>query len=152
MSNTFNKAKETFESGLLCAESVLQVIAEEMDIKSELVPCIASGFCSGMARTNNMCGALTGGILALNLASGRKNAAESLDNNYAAVQKLIAEFENEFGSSNCRELLGCDLSTEDGRETFANDELRKDCANYVGKAAEITRSIIDDLSAPQLDQ
>ncbi len=145
MKNTFQEAKETIESGLLCAESVLKTIAEEENIKSELIPSIASGFCSGMARTNNMCGALTGAILALNLVLGRKTAAESLDQNYAAVQNLIAQFEKEFGTSNCRELLGCDLSSKVGQETFVNRELRKDCAIYVGKAAEITRSIIDQL-------
>ncbi len=146
MNNTFNKSKETFDSGLLCAESVLKVIAEEEGVESDLIPGIASGLCSGMARTSNMCGAVTGGILAISLVTGRKTAGESLDKNYAAVQRLISEFEAEFGSSNCQELLACNLGTEDGQKKFIGNNLRMNlCGNFVGRAAEITRKIIDDL-------
>ena len=36
---------ELFEAGLFCAESVLQAIGEAHDIKSDLIPRIATGFC-----------------------------------------------------------------------------------------------------------
>ena len=109
MAKSDKKGKELFDSGLYCAESVLKVIADEENIESPLIPGIATGFCSGMSRTCNMCGALTGGILALNVVFCRSLSEESVEENYKAVQSLINKFENEFGTTNCRELLGCDL-------------------------------------------
>ncbi len=143
MNNSYKKAKEEFESGLLCAESVLKIIGEEQGIKSDLIPRMASGFCSGMARTSNMCGAVTGGIIALSLLFGRNTADESLDGCYSAVQTLIDEFEKEFGSSNCKALLNCDLGTDEGQQIFADNELMKQCGHFVGKAAEMTKAIIE---------
>ncbi len=148
MNDTFQKAAETFESGLFCAESVLKVIAEEEGIYSEFIPGIATGLCSGMSRTCNTCGALTGGILALGLVYGRNKPDESVEKNYMAVQELMSRFENEFGTLNCRELIDIDLGAEDGPQTFQENECHIKCREYTGKAAEITRDIIDSNSKP----
>lgn len=144
MSSSYQKGKDTFNSGFYCAESVLKVITEEENISSPLLPGIATGLCSGMSRTSNMCGALTGGILALNIVFGRNTPEASIENNYKAVQKLIAEFEHELGSSNCQELLGCDLNDENGQKKFHQEELHLKCAEFTGKAAELVRTIIDN--------
>jgi len=50
MNNSFERGKKAFESGLYCAESVVSVIAEEEGIKSDIIPGIATGFCSGISR------------------------------------------------------------------------------------------------------
>ncbi|MHB9029628.1 MAG: C-GCAxxG-C-C family (seleno)protein [Candidatus Latescibacterota bacterium] len=50
------RSGELFDSGYLCAESVLVAIAESSGISTDAKPGIAAGFCSGMARTNRMCG------------------------------------------------------------------------------------------------
>jgi len=146
MSNSYQKGKETFESGLCCAESVLSVIAEEEGIHSDIVPGIASGFCGGISRTCNMCGAVTGGILALNLVYGRKSSEDSADQNYFAVQKLLSKFKEEFGSLNCQELLDCDLGTDEGQKIFEDKQLGVKCGEFVGKATGFTREIINTIS------
>ena len=56
------RSVELFRSGFFCAESVLQAIAESLDIRSDLIPRIATGFCSGVARTGGMCGAVSGAV------------------------------------------------------------------------------------------
>src|SRR5512136_2225690 len=81
---------ELFKSGYFCAESVLQAIAEDLGIQSELIPKIASGFCSGIARTGGMCGAVSGAIMGINLAAGRSSPSESIEPSYALTQKLIS--------------------------------------------------------------
>ena len=143
MTDTYQKAKDCFEAGLFCAESVLQVIAEGEGIQSELIPGIASGFCGGVARTGNICGAVTGGVLGLNLVYGRRDSTESVEENYSAVQELISGFTEKFGSVNCRELLGCDLSTQEGQNYFKERGLRENCKEYTGVAAALVRAIID---------
>jgi len=148
MPNINQKGKELFSSGLYCAESVLKVIADEENIDSPLIPGIATGFCSGMSRTCNMCGALTGGILALNMVFGRNSSEESVEENYKAVQSLINMFENEFGTTNCQELLGCDLGSEKGQEEFNENNLHLKCREYTGKVAELAHEIIGDAKKP----
>jgi len=57
------RSRELFESGLFCAESVLLAAAEALGVNSDLIPRIASGVCSGLARTGGLCGALSGALL-----------------------------------------------------------------------------------------
>ncbi len=143
MTKSNNRGQELFNSGYYCAESVLMVIAEEENISSDVIPAIASGLCGGMSGTCNMCGAVTGGILALSLVHGRKSPADSADLNYKTVQELITRFTDEYGSSNCQELLGLNLGTVEGQEKFKSEQLDVKCSEYTGKAAEFTRTIID---------
>ena len=143
MNSAYKKAMKEFDSGLYCAESVLKVITKEEGIHSDLFPGIATGFCSGMARTNNMCGAITGGIMALNIIFGRQSPKEPVESSYTAVQELISLFEKEFGTSNCQELLGINLGAKNGTQQFIDKKLHKKCRECTGKAAQFTRFIID---------
>jgi dihydrofolate reductase len=71
------KAKEMFgPEGLLCAESVLNTVSDEVGVISPLIPRIATGFCGGIARTCGMCGAVAGGVMALGILYGRDNTEE----------------------------------------------------------------------------
>ncbi len=137
-----NSVEAVFASGLFCAESVLSVIAKDHAVDSPLIPGIATGLCSGMARTRGTCGALTGGILAINLIHGRSTPEQSVENNYALVKELVRRFEGEFKSTNCAELLGCDLGSEEGQQTFGNDELIERCKRYTRRATAITRELL----------
>ncbi len=144
MTTPYQKGKKTFESGLYCAESVLTVIAEEEGIKSDIIPNIATGLCSGMSRTCGTCGALSGGILALGLVFGRKSSEDSVEFAYEAVQELKLKFKKEFGSENCQELLKCDLGTEEGQKIFSEKALVTKCAVFTGKACEFVNEIINN--------
>ena len=135
-------AEDSFASGLYCAESVLLALAKAQDIENEFLTKIASGFCGGMARTCGTCGAVTGAIMGLGLALGRSQAGESVQPSYVATQRLIGEFEREFGSRDCHVLLGCDLGTPEGQATFREQKLGERCAKYTGKAAEIAANIL----------
>lgn len=136
-------SQRLFDTGYYCAESVLLGIARARGIESPLIPGIATGLCSGMARTSGMCGALSGGILALNLVHGRQRPEQSVEQNYAAVQALIADFSTRCGASGCSQLLGCDLGTEAGQQTFRAQGLISRCRKYVGIAAELVMQRAD---------
>jgi C_GCAxxG_C_C family probable redox protein len=136
-------AEESFTSGLYCAESVVLAIARAQGIESDLLPNIATAFCSGLARSCSTCGALTGGVMGISIALGRSTPNESVEPAYTAAQKLIKEFEQEFGESACYALLGgCDLNTSEGREMFEQKRLMERCLQITGKAAEIAARII----------
>lgn len=148
MSEVGANAKRKLDDGLYCAESVLEAIAEHYGVKSELIPGIATGFCSGMARTSGTCGAVTGAMLGIDIVLGRKTASDSVEPNYAAVQKLMNRFNEAHGSANCKELLGCDLGTEKGRATFRKNELQLRCREFTEQAATMAIAIIDSSRRP----
>ena len=139
-----NRSTALFDSGFFCAESVLQAIAEARDVGCKLIPHIATGFCSGVARSCGMCGAVSGAILAIGLTMGRGSADESVDDVYKAVRIVLDGFESEFGSSNCHSLLGCDLGTEEGQRFFLERALHAACRTYVARATELALDAIEE--------
>jgi C_GCAxxG_C_C family probable redox protein len=136
-------AEDSFASGLFCAESVVLAIAKAEGLESALLPKAATAFCSGMARSCGTCGALTGAIMGVSLVLGRSSANESVQPSYTATQRLIQEFEREFGSRDCQVLLGgCDISTPEGHAMFKEKKLGQRCLQFTGKAAEIAARVI----------
>ncbi len=140
------RARSFFEQGdesggpLLCAESVLRGVAEALGVHTPpftaLVPRIASGLCSGVARTCGTCGAYNGGILALGLALGRDHGRDSLDPVYAAVQDFTEWFQEEHPSINCHALTGCDFATPEGQARFREGGIKHSvCLPLVAAAA-----------------
>jgi C_GCAxxG_C_C family probable redox protein len=137
------EASELFSKGLYCAESVLTVLARRQGIHSDLVPAIATGFCSGISRTAGLCGAVSGGVMALGLAYGRKNEDEKVDRSYVAVRAFLDGFEREFGSCNCAALLGCHLGTDEGQKAFQEQKLRTRCHAFTRRATEMAAALIE---------
>lgn len=142
--NIRRSAEESYASGLFCAESVVLAIANGLGIESELLPKVATAFCSGMARTCGTCGALTGAIMGVGLALGRSQASGEVQPSYTATQRLIREFEQEFGSRDCHVLLGCDLNTPECQALLRENRMDERCAIYTSKAAEIAARIIGE--------
>ena len=140
-----HRSLELFRSGYFCAESVLLAIAESKGISSDMLPKIASGFCSGVSRTGGMCGAVSGAIMGINLVTGRNTPTESLEICYALTQELIERFEKQFGSINCRELVGCDLSTADGQQYFMENHLMEGCLQFTAGTTGMTFLLIAEL-------
>lgn len=135
------RAKQLFLSNLFCAESVLQSLAEEAGLESPLIPRIASGFCGGIARTGEICGAVTGGVMGLGLIFGRDSAAGSITDVYTKVQQFHVEFREQCGSVNCVELIGCDLGTVEGQRTFVEQGLHRKCLQFTGLAARLAAQL-----------
>jgi C_GCAxxG_C_C family probable redox protein len=118
-------------------------VAESKNIQSDLIPKIATGFCGGMSHTCGLCGAVSGAIMALGLFTGRTKSEESSKKNYAAVQNLIGRFEEKFGTTNCKELTGCDLGTEKGQKAFKANNLMKECRQFTEEATRMAMTIIE---------
>ena len=143
LEKTAKRARELFESDLYCAESVLLAITEAKGIESDLIPKIATGFCSGMARTGGLCGAVSGGMMALNLETGRNTSDVPVDDNYAVVQNFLTAFEEKFGSTNCMELTECDLNTEEGQIAFEENNRIVQCLEYVEEATRMAMGLME---------
>lgn len=141
-SKAIDASVEYFDTGFGCAEAVLKAVAEYKGVKSDLIPRIATGFCGGMARTGGMCGAVTGGVLALNLLYGRDDSTEDKEANYRAIQKFMDIFRERFNEVSCPGLLGVDIGTAEGRNEYDQKNLHPRCAGFVGEA---TRMVLETL-------
>jgi C_GCAxxG_C_C family probable redox protein len=130
------------DTGFCCSESVLLAIAESKGIRSEWFPAISTGFCGGVSHTSGMCGSLIGAIMAIGLLTGRAKPSDPREETFTMVQILLREFSERFSTTNCTELLNCDLSTPEGMEYMKVNNLRPRCAVFVEAATEITARLL----------
>ena len=148
MKTTDETASEKFLSGYNCAQSVLWACAPRYGFDSDTALKIACGLGAGMGRRQEVCGAVTGGILALGLKFGRGEAQDrtATEKTYAQTQELMRRFEAGHGTCNCRQLLGgCDLETEAGRAAFKDkDLLRTTCLPCVRTVCDILEDLLKD--------
>ncbi len=80
MSDEVKGAVETYQTtGYNCAQSVLSEFAPRFGLDRDTAMKIACGFGSGMGRSGNMCGAVTGGILVLSLKYGMMDPGSEED-------------------------------------------------------------------------
>lgn len=131
--------------GFLCSESVLLAISKCLDIRSDLIPKIATRFGAGMGHHGLVCGAISGGIMALGLNFGRNSLSEQKTSHYSFAFKLLERFEKEFRHVMCRELTGCDFTTEAGRKKYANEKLwETKCRTYIGSATAMVFDLMTE--------
>jgi len=140
------RARALFDTApiLLCAESVFQAVAEGLGVSSPLVPRVATGFCSGLARTDGLCGAFSGGVLGLGLALGRDSGRDDLDASYEAVQAYREFFFSRFGHVACTAICGCRLDTDEGRKAFGPSGAKARCLDVVEQAAARVVLLLQD--------
>ena len=93
-----------------------------------------------------MCGAVSGAVMAIDLFYGRNSPDEPVAKSFNKVKKLLDMFESEFGSTNCKQLTGCDLGTEEGQKTFVSKNLVERCINYTQESTRMAISIIEEES------
>ena len=143
-----NRSAELFEQGFCCSESVLHALAESQGVQSDLIPRIATGLCGGIARTGGICGAVSGGVLAISLATGRSDPKASREENQRLVRTFLSQCEAGFGSTNCEKLMGCRLDTPEGQRFFSEHNLRAKCAGFVREAARLAARLLDESGQP----
>ena len=132
-----------FGSGFNCAESVLLALSDSFDISSDCIPRVATGFGGGM-KTGEVCGAVSGAIIAFGLVHGRMSAEDAARRNhvYQLVQEFVKRFQEEHSSIVCRKLLGVDLQTEEGRNQYRRNNLNKKCQSFVATAFQIASTLL----------
>ena len=144
ISQLSKKAANHFKQGYNCAQSVLLTMQEYYGARRDsLIPKIATAFGGGIGRCGSLCGALTGAVMSIGLRYGTNvPILEKREEAYRLARELYEQFEKEFGSPFCRELIGFDLTVpeelERARESKVLDEK---CTCFVKKAVEILISL-----------
>jgi C_GCAxxG_C_C family probable redox protein len=139
-----DKANECFLTGFNCAQAVFTTFCEELGLEKSKALKIASSFGAGMAHMDETCGAVTGAFMAIGLKFGRTKVEDvaAKEKTYSLVREFSRRFIEIHGSIKCTELLGCNLSTEEGLKKATEEKrFRTFCPKYVVDAAKIVEDL-----------
>ena len=142
-----NTAQELFAQGFNCSQAVFGARAEELRLTKETAFQVASGFGAGMGRKQETCGAVTGAGMVLGMKFGHTSAEDKVGKEqvYARVLALHDRFAAVHGSTNCRQLLGCDLTTPEGQKAMKDHDLMNTvCLECVGTAHDLVTEILKE--------
>jgi C_GCAxxG_C_C family probable redox protein len=146
MTNKKDIAATKFLDGCNCAQAVLCSFCEDLGLDEDFAMKAATGFGGGMGRKEEVCGAVTGGILVLGIKHGRgkNDPPEASDVAYGKVRELMDRFCERRGTFICRKLLnGCELASKEGHELYKEQDLKnKVCRLCVEDSAEIVETLL----------
>ena len=119
---------------LNCAESVMRGVcyAEEITL-DDLSKKLATPFGGGIGRSEDVCGALTGGVLAIGASLGRTEPDQDKTKCYESARALYRQFEARFGAIVCKALNESD---------FTSPHHRIRCGRFVEEAPRLTLEVL----------
>ena len=139
------EALSNFGNDFNCAQSVFGAFAPHYGLDLDKALKISSGFGGGMGRSGRTCGAVTGAYMVIGLKNGMgiSKDKEAKDKTYQIINEFSNHFQKKNGSMMCKEILGCDITTLEGRAFFDQNELlEKKCFQCVKSAVEILEEIL----------
>lgn len=135
------RAKEYFNQGYNCAQSVALAYADITNLDEEMVAKITASFGGGLGRLREVCGAVSGMAFLASFISPCPSAddAEAKKANYALVQEFAEQFRQQNGHIVCRSLLGLDCPKDEPTPSPRTAEYykKRPCSEYVYDAALI---------------
>ena len=101
------KVFECWAKGHCCSESIAISILDAFGSPLGAQACrAASGFRGGTGKTHlDICGALSGGIIALGFLMGRESGGDNAETLYQKTAEFRSRFMQRFGSTCCETLL-----------------------------------------------
>lgn len=140
-------AISNFKEGYNCCQAVFLAFSDECGLDKKAIALLGSGMGGGVARMREVCGAVSGMIMATGCLYGYTEASdyEGKANTYELGQKLAKKFEEETGTIICRDLLGLEGANTDPKpaKRTAKYYAERPCERYVGYAAEILGEYIE---------
>ena len=82
-----NRATEIMAQGYTCAESVLMAVSQEYGMEIE-DPHVAMGFGGGMGLMGEVCGAVSGAVMAISLVKGPAGNEQEFQDIMSLVRDL----------------------------------------------------------------
>ena len=138
-SNSADTANKIFrEQKAHCAQAIFASYSEQLSdgkVDFDTAMKIAAAFSGGMSRTGNVCGAITGALMAIGLKYGSAEKADEI------AGYLLNEFKSLNETIICRELIDHDLLTDEDIKMAFKKGAFDNCNKYV---KDVTR-ILDKL-------
>lgn len=150
MQNRKEEAIIQFDNGFNCAQSVLLSFSDELNLEKDIALKLSCGFGGGMGRKQNVCGAISGGILVIGAKYGKSSSGNDKDEEitFNKTRELIDSFVQIHGTHRCIELLqNCDLSTEEGQKKREELNLRnKVCKKCISTVVNKLETLIPEMN------
>jgi C_GCAxxG_C_C family probable redox protein len=122
----------------------LLAVCQEQGIECGAIPRIATPFGGGIGGRGEVCGAVTGAVMAIGMKHGREEPSQPNRHAYALAREFCRRFEEETGSVSCRDLTGMDLSTPEGLQAFhASDIPLRVCLPAIGAAFRLAIELVE---------
>lgn len=136
------EAEGYFERGeFFCSEAVVHTINRLLDkpYNDDIVK-MASGFPIGMGKSGCLCGAVSGGQMALGMVYGRVHGEPMNDKMFPIAAELHDFIKEEYNSTCCRV-----MTRQWAGDNFKSPERKKHCVEITGKVAEwVAEKLIED--------
>jgi C_GCAxxG_C_C family probable redox protein len=135
---------DAFSAGLNCAQAVFIPFAKEHGLSDGDGARIASSFGAGMGRMQETCGAVTGAFMAIGLKYGFTKGDDQGQKDIVLqrTKEFAARFKDKFGTLLCKELLSCDLNTDEGQRLHkAQNQRELICMNCVKYSSSVVESM-----------
>lgn len=142
-------AEELFREGFFCSEAVVSAIRSnfELDIPEEVIS-MASGFPVGIGRSKCLCGAVSGGVMAIGLFFGR---TVQKDPKVEKTLELSKELHDWFKVANGKNALCCRILTKEF--DMGQGEHKEQCIRFTGLVAgKVAEMIVRELGLKDTDE
>ncbi len=120
-----------------CAQSVLCALSCCTGMDDATAKAISSGFGGGL-RSGEVCGAVSGAVMAIGLATARDGAGSKDAPISDRTRKLLADFSDRFGAVRCDRLI----EAEGGQER---------CGEFISYCAQLAAASIDEYKSANDD-
>lgn len=140
-----DKALSYFKEKFHCSQSVLAAYADDLGLSEEQALKIAYCFNAGM-RKGEVCGACSGALMVLGMIYGQsdKNDLDSRNRANQMTDRFLNRFKELNGSYICNDILGCDITTQEGIAYAKKHELfSTTCSDMVALAVKVLEEIIN---------
>jgi C_GCAxxG_C_C family probable redox protein len=111
-----------------CAETVFVVLKSAYGLSDSADSAAAMALNGGIAYSGGPCGAISGAALAVGLLAAQRVADHGEAKRAARLitAGVMDDFQKVHGSTDCRDLIGMDLRTEDGHRAFIDSAIWRD--------------------------
>jgi C_GCAxxG_C_C family probable redox protein len=140
MSTHADAAEAMFRQGYNCAQAVLSACGGPMGVGPDLAARLGQAYGGGIAGTGDLCGAVSGALMVLGLHVAMVDPKDPAPKarNHELARELLRQFRRRNGSVVCRDLLGCDIGTPQGRrQAVENGLFTTVCPRLVRDAVEV---------------
>lgn len=147
------KAEALFLEGYNCAQAVFCAFEDVTGLPREAAARLSSSFGGGMGRLREVCGAVSGALMALGAARGYADPQdpEQKAAHYRLVQEFARRFQAENGSIVCRELLKGTGATAGGTPEPRTPDFykKRPCPQLIRQAAAIAEEMLAQAEAKE---
>lgn len=139
MSVVVERAGALFKEGFSCSQAVAAVFGPRYGLDEAAVLKVSACFGGGM-QAAEVCGAVSGAVMVIGMKDGYADPKDKAAKFHALgrTAEFMRLFRERHGRLTCRELLGCDIMTPEGKQKALDAKLfATACPDFVAGAARI---------------